>query len=393
MAGDRFRCGLSRAGGVNCWGNNYSGQLGAISDLGSPVETVRGIDDAESLFAGSASACARRRDGSTWCWGDNQGGQLDDGRPVSVRLPGQAWHLPGLRALAVARDRTCAVLADGEITCWGTRAAWTRPRPANAPGPADALALGDYYDCALLRSGQVACRTLHRSRHEQIPDPSRGWWVLPDRGPIAAFLTLFNTVVSLHRDGSLKLWDPLHAPVADRPGFLGGTQLCVSIGAYFIRQDDGRVRCSGEECSEVHSLADIAAIATTWDSFCALDRDGSLRCTNDRSRKAMFAVPGRYSEISGSLANLCALAEDRRSVYCWGHSLLGRPTSPYIDTPLGPATVAPLSEPAQSIVVGETHVCATFSGERLTCWGANDRGQLGNGKSGSRALPAVYPQL
>ncbi|WP_434421537.1 RCC1 domain-containing protein [Nannocystis pusilla] len=205
VTGDRFRCGLSRAGGVNCWGNNYSGQLGAISDLGRPVETVHGIDDAESLFAGSASACARRRDGSTWCWGDNQGGQLDDGRPVSVRLPGQAWHLPGLRALAVARDRTCAVLADGEITCWGTRAAWTRPRPANAPGPADALALDDYYDCALLRSGQVACRTLHRSRHEQIPDPSRGWWMLPDRGPIAAFLTLFNTVVSLHRDGSLKL--------------------------------------------------------------------------------------------------------------------------------------------------------------------------------------------
>ncbi|WP_434421536.1 hypothetical protein [Nannocystis pusilla] len=143
----------------------------------------------------------------------------------------------------------------------------------------------------------------------------------------------------------------------------------------------------------MHSLADIAAIATTWDSFCALDRDGSLRCANDRSRKAMFAVPGRYSEISGSLANLCALAEDRRSVYCWGPSLLGRPTSPYIDTPLGPATVAPLSDPAQDLVVGETHVCVMFSGERLTCWGANDWGQLGNGKAGTHALPTVYPQL
>lgn len=120
--------------------------------------------------------------------------------------------------------------------------------------------------------------------------------------------------------------------------------------------------------------------------------DGSLRCANDRSRKATFAVPGRYSEISGSLANLCALAVDRRSVYCWGHSLLGRPTRPYIDTPLGPATVAPLPEPAQDLVVGDTHVCVTFSGERLTCWGANDRGQLGNGKAGTQIGPAPYPQ-
>ncbi|MFY0538974.1 hypothetical protein [Nannocystis pusilla] len=56
-----------------------------------------------------------------------------------------------------------------------------------------------------------------------------------------------------------------------------------------------------------------------------------------------------------------------------------------------PTTALP--EPALDITVSDRHTCATFPNERLTCWGDNTWGQLGNGYAGVRAVPTLtYPE-
>ncbi|MEM1417308.1 MAG: hypothetical protein AAGH15_20590, partial [Myxococcota bacterium] len=80
----------------------------------------------------------------------------------------------------------------------------------------------------------------------------------------------------------------------------------------------------------------------------------------------------------------CALGLDAR-VRCWGHGGHGQ---------LGPASTgedqaspARVLEGASAVAAGGAFSCALVAGEAL-CWGANDRGQLGDGTPHARARPA-----
>ncbi|HTJ82047.1 MAG TPA: RCC1 domain-containing protein, partial [Polyangiaceae bacterium] len=67
-------CARTRAGNVQCKGDGRWGELGtgAFEPPRYPgVATVKGIDDAKRIAAGSGHACALRGDGTVWCWGSN----------------------------------------------------------------------------------------------------------------------------------------------------------------------------------------------------------------------------------------------------------------------------------------------------------------------------------
>jgi alpha-tubulin suppressor-like RCC1 family protein len=86
------RCALLADGSIECWGNDYHGQLGDGPTFSTAsLVTVSGITQAIAVAAGGSHACALLRDGSVQCWGDNICGQLGDGtttqrsRPVPVK--------------------------------------------------------------------------------------------------------------------------------------------------------------------------------------------------------------------------------------------------------------------------------------------------------------------
>jgi alpha-tubulin suppressor-like RCC1 family protein len=119
--GDRFACGLTPAGGVQCWGNYDKGQLGdgTISSLGKkgPVDVTGLATGVVKISSQTASTCALQA-GAVKCWGDNGAGQLGDGTkttqpsPVGVALGGVATDV------ALTRTHACAVV-DGGVKCWG----------------------------------------------------------------------------------------------------------------------------------------------------------------------------------------------------------------------------------------------------------------------------------
>lgn len=164
-----FWCGLRSDRTVSCWGANRVAQLGIAPELSEIcqqpcivtlppcTETYRclrtarqvgSMTDVEEIALGGETSCARRHDGSVWCWGGAftwgdgpdfvtygdgvMNGELCpatrytpfttfknfDPRPCR-RAPVPISGLSGVTALAVGSSHACAVLASGQVWCWG----------------------------------------------------------------------------------------------------------------------------------------------------------------------------------------------------------------------------------------------------------------------------------
>lgn len=119
-AGEKHSCALVN-GGVQCWGDNLSGDLGNNSQNQTSVPVaVEGISSgAQGLATGAYHTCALVN-GGVQCWGDNAFGELGNNSSagqstVPVAVPGLA---AGVQALAAKDYHTCA-LVGGSVQCWG----------------------------------------------------------------------------------------------------------------------------------------------------------------------------------------------------------------------------------------------------------------------------------
>jgi hypothetical protein len=79
-AGGGHTCVLTAAGAVKCWGDNYYGQLGTGTDLGSwdPIIAMDLTEGALRIASGSGHVCALLENGGVLCWGDCSNGQCGD---------------------------------------------------------------------------------------------------------------------------------------------------------------------------------------------------------------------------------------------------------------------------------------------------------------------------
>jgi alpha-tubulin suppressor-like RCC1 family protein len=130
-------CALSSSGTVQCWGSNFSGDLGDGSTGGPSTCTsfpcsvtpvpVAGLTDVISL---GSSSCALSRHGAVHCWGSNQNGELAIGNATGPEMcsGGPCSTTPvAVRDLThrgvVQISGTCARFSDGTVMCWGSNTA------------------------------------------------------------------------------------------------------------------------------------------------------------------------------------------------------------------------------------------------------------------------------
>lgn len=185
----------------------------------------------------------------------------------------------------------------------------------------------------------------------------------------------------------------------------------------------------------------IAATACTHvasDFVCMTDVD----CTSESgtagycesNQRCSFADSGcasgfRYTELAGDASNQCTAVDDcitemragvddtciRRSdgtVWCWGNGALGASQvalpageiaqldtagdglcARYADDKLHCTNGGDIAVAAADVAVGTDHVCATTADGHVACWGANDRGQLGDNTTIAHAAPANVMNL
>ena len=116
-------CALLGTGRVKCWGYNYYDVLGTGEEDTYRLipQYVPGIFDAISIGVGYYFSCALLAAGEVKCWGDNSYGEL--GNPAVTTLSLTPVTVNGLSgnviSLQVASYGACAVLKNSTIACWG----------------------------------------------------------------------------------------------------------------------------------------------------------------------------------------------------------------------------------------------------------------------------------
>jgi alpha-tubulin suppressor-like RCC1 family protein len=338
-------CAITAGNTVNCWGDNFYGQLGLGDRLERRVPTaVPGLTDVVGLAANNDNTCALKGDGTVRCWGYNAYGQLGDGSTVDKASPVAVAGLTNVTGIALGVGHSCAVKADGTAFCWGsgTGGQLGNGQMSNQSIPVQvkglsavvALATGQGFSCAQLADGRVSC------------------WGTNGYGELATgVVTVANT--------------------AD---------------------------------AQTTSLSNVVALSAGWNHACAVISDGSVSCwgrnnvgqiadgnslASSPTPKIVAGLSGVAAISSGQASN-CALVSSDGSLRCWGDNLysqLGTSSSGRASsaTPIainGFANVA-------SVGMGSWHSCALQNDGAVQCWGSNGSGRLGSGNPSNAAEQAT----
>ncbi len=278
-AGAMHTCALRAGGSVDCWGTNQHGQLGVerLALAWAPAR-VPGVDDAVQIAAGWGLTCRRRREGAVRCWGSVREGRR--------HAPADVAGIAGAIDLAVGLDRVCAVLRDGGVAQAARRrrarrvSRGPRARSRSPPGPTTSARCWPTAPCAAGAATTSVSSVTGRSDRRAGPrawsgsttscaSPPRGAGAVPSaraaRSPAGA---------TSGRTTETEPWTPpmvsgLVAPPAAR----------ARGGVYA----DGTVECvrrngAMPERRNVAGISDAVQVVAGLAHFCALGREGRVRC-------------------------------------------------------------------------------------------------------------------
>jgi alpha-tubulin suppressor-like RCC1 family protein len=351
-----------------------------------------------AIGAGGAHACAVLTDGTARCWGSNAFDELGTGsdsgwesHPVTVA------GLTGAAGIACSGMHTCALLADGTVSCWGDEV-WgeigdgavnvdRRPAPTPVPGlggvtvlvahgSSDDGDIADQFSCAVTTGGAVACWGQDDFGQVGVAPPASGLPVVRTPSVVAGVTDAVAVglgsehACAVLAGGGVNCW---------------GSDLLGQLG------DGGG---SPMPVLPPLTIAGLAgpAIAVTAGQYhtCALLAGGTVECwgrnyQGELGNGTMTAVVGPVAvtgldnvvSIAATDANTCALRSDG-TVWCWG---VGSHSSSSV-----PVQVQGLDN-AVAISAGQGFTCALRSDSTVACWGANRLGQLGNGTTSDSPTP------
>ncbi|KOO53790.1 regulator of chromosome condensation rcc1, partial [Chrysochromulina tobinii] len=153
---------------LKCWGFNGNGQLGDGTTSARTTPTTIDVGGAVGLLAlGSSHTCAYVTNSTLLnCWGNNYYGQLGDGTS-SVRYTPNTIDVGGpVGLLALGYSHTCAYVTNGTLLkCWGynnygqlgdgTTTDRNTPTTINVGGAVGLLTLGYSHTCAYVTDGAL----------------------------------------------------------------------------------------------------------------------------------------------------------------------------------------------------------------------------------------------
>ncbi len=339
--GDGHSCARKPAGTVECWGEDVQGQTGAGEAAAGGISLVprpvKDLDDAIDLASGRNHSCVVRRDGSVACWGYNFDGQLGNGEGGNrSNVPVAVVSVSRAVMVAAGGNFSCALRSSGSVACWGGNASGqlgngrqtASPTPVAVTGltGAVAIAAGQAHACAVKSDGEVVC--WGDGKNGQLGNAAAQTSLTPvvaDGVPAASLVALGDrSSCALTRTGSVFCWG------ANELGQIGS-------GATNANANPSPIT--------VVNIDDATSIAAGRNHTCASRKSGG--------------------------------------VVCWGAGASGQLGDGQVRVDGGGAqpsvvAVTGLSN-ATGIGGGGGHGCAPTADDAVQCWGANDRGQLGNG--------------
>lgn len=369
---------------------------------------------------GSAHTCAISVEGELKCWGDNSEGQLGRGDVVAIgddELPSSVRSLDlGAKAVSVAcgASHTCAVLEGGGVKCWGANAAGQLGYGTTTPigddevlsgvglvdlgGPAKQVVAGGDFSCALLATGDVRCwggarAALGLGHLEAIGDDEVPVAVgIIDLGGKATALTssVFH-VCALMESQNVRCW---------------GWERASGYQGQAIGDDE-----TPAQAGDLDLGGPVISVSAAAQHTCAVMEGGGVRCwgTGDDSQLGYgntnyigddetpasvgdVPFPSPVAQVAVGRSHSC-VRTDAGVVSCWGAGSGGALGNGNANPVISAASANPvkLAEAVESLVSGNFSVCGLMAGG-MTCWGAGSSGQLGYGNTDNVGVKEVPEQ-
>lgn len=358
--GSSYFCALSRAGSVFCWGRNDTGQLGigTTEDIGDdpgelPITRVNLRATATAISAGGSQTCALLAGGEIACWGavaddiigDAPGEMppppvpLGDGEPVQVTTAG---------------SHTCALIDNGDVRCWGRGVLGTLGHGGTDDIIPTVQAPAPDVDLGALEPATIACGLSSCCASEGTEVLC---WGSNSSGMLGTGAT--PDVVIGDEPGEMPP-DPVGVNV-----LLEAASLSVELSACEVTTM-GDVRCWGSNSAGQLGTGDTASV---------FGGAGDFPVQVDVGSSTVALVSG--------VQGLCVLS-NTGDIRCLGtgfEGANGAGTGDAIGDDPGEVPPTPLELPAPAIVIGSASYasCAWLENSELWCWGRNDFGQLGQG--------------
>lgn len=346
-------------------------------DLSGPFD-VHDVFQAEAVAVGRNHTCALAADGVAYCWGLNSSGQLGTGDTNGRSVPTQVQTDVRFASLATNTfsSHTCGVTQDAEVYCWGangagqvgdgsTSASRTVPTRVALPAPARTVTAGWFSSCAVLTDDSAWCWGSNFNGELGIGDVDES-----QPSPVE--------VLGGHP------WALLRAGVTHTCGLTtSGEAYCwgdnrygaTGVGVSALDGPDYGRTMSPTRVLGDHTFTDLSAGGGTCSgSTCGITADGSVLCwgrhyqlggTNRYiAQPTPMSWPTAMAVVALGNDMACGITADG-TAHCSG--------SPLSIEPIGAdVRVASLGQ-------GLGHTCLTATDGRTFCWGVNGHGQLGSG--------------
>lgn len=369
-------------------------ETGTSSSISSVTDQPLETQTVKAVAAGSSHTCALTDAGKAWCWGANGDGQLGDGSTSDRASPVPVRTDLSFEAIVTGARHTCA-LVDSSAWCWGGNSSGqlgdstfeSRISPVELGGDFDSLTAGGTFTCGL-SAGQASCWGSNQYGALGVPGENRAAPTLVGIEPALSELSAGgNHVCGRTVDGFVWCWGN------NSVGQLG---VASGFGTGSIGSPEG-----GELPTIVPDLVGTRqVVAADW-STCALRTNGQVACwgsnsdgqlgdggTSDRFEYQNIDDLWDVRSLAADGHRACALTSGSR-LQCWGHNSFGEIGGSKLGHPVTQPTeregIPPIVD-GSDIAAGNWHACVVSEGE-LSCWGSNDRGQLGQGSIDRDAHP------
>lgn len=351
VAGAYHTCALTANGTASCWGLGNFGQLGAgnVTQIATPIAVSTTLKFS-SLDGGERQTCGLTPSSTLYCWGRNTNGELGTGTTANADIPALVGGGLTFASFSTGGQHTCAMTTTGLSYCWGrnTTGQIGNNKPSRALVPTvvggnlsfSSIYANDYHTCALTPSGQAYC-----------------WGA--------------NTYGQLGNNSTTDSDVPVAVSTNLRFSSLTSNGFGHTCG---LAKDTGLAYCWGYNVvgqlgsgNTIGSLVPVAVAAPTGGNALA------------------------FSSLASGNGFVCGISSATvATVYCWGSNSYGQlgGAAGNRSSPTAVSTTTGLSG-VTTISAGNSYVCAITNAQNLYCWGRNDDGQLGNGTTTSRNVPAL----
>jgi len=452
-AGYQHTCAVTANGGLVCWGDNGSGQLGdGTTTRRSTPTPVNGLGSGVAdVVTGNSHTCALTTGGAAMCWGSNADRQLGDGTTTSRLTPTAVSGLgSGVMAITAGVAHTCALTTGGGVKCWGANGSGqlgdgtttNRATPTAVSGLGSgvaAISAGGSHTCAMSSGGGMGC--WGSNTYGQLGDGTTTNRATPtavsgldQSGVVAITAGRYHTCARTTDDGA-SCWganytgqlgdgtttqrltpttvSDLESGVATLAAGDAHTCALTALGSAacwgrntFGQLGDGTTatRTVPTAVSGLGSGTD--AVAGGGEHTCALMAGGGVKCwgsnatgqlgdgtTHGRRVPTAIGAPGSgLAAVSTGESHTCALTTGGAAM-CWGNNVAGRLGDGTTTGRTTPTAVSGLGSGVAAVAAGQYHTCALTTGGAVLCWGANSNGQLGDGSTISHSTPTAVSGL